>query len=378
MSDKPRLGISAISSLFTRNTKKDPAQTQFALDSVNKVPDMADVEFILASLLFDCAFYGQQCGLNSDAPENAQELAAHYLLQGASDGLDPHPLFDTSLYMEESADIAGTNPLLHFLRTGGSEGRKPNAAFDSSWYLTKYPDVASAAVNPLVHYLISGAREGRQPNPLFDSRWYMQNYKDAAASGLTALEHYVRYGQSRKYAISKDEYRLRLAGSEMVELRLILEQAALPVFSSPPPEKRINLVVDGGSVTERGAVESFVIIAAMLARSTGSSLRVVTRKERFNENRFAKILAGEKSLIAQMPKKVEFCFCDYLDDSAELAVSAVDFFLAVGRSNAISTGASVAIERVVYLRFDETDAVDLFAGARDETSAPHTTSAVFD
>ena len=52
------------------------------------------------------------------------------------------------------------NPLAHYLRQGALEGRDPNPLFDSDWYLQQNPDVAKAGVNPLAHYLRAGAGEG--------------------------------------------------------------------------------------------------------------------------------------------------------------------------------------------------------------------------
>jgi lipopolysaccharide biosynthesis protein len=48
---------------------------------------------------------------------------------GAAGGRDPNPLFDTSFYVEQNADVAaaGVNPLAHYLTVGAAEGRDPMA-----------------------------------------------------------------------------------------------------------------------------------------------------------------------------------------------------------------------------------------------------------
>lgn len=105
-------------------------------------------------------------------------------------------LFDRDYYLTTYPDIAarGGNPLLHFLMFGAFEGRNPHPLFDTSFYLRTYPDVAEAKVNPLGHYLKYGAREHRQPHPLFDPDYYLERYPDVRMSRMNPLAHYVLYG----------------------------------------------------------------------------------------------------------------------------------------------------------------------------------------
>ena len=120
----------------------------------------------------------------------------HYLTVGAAEGRDPHPLFDTSFYLDGNADVAaaGVNPLIHFVGCGAAEGRDPHGLFDISFYLDQNPDVAAAGLNPLLHYLTFGAREGRDPHRSFDTSFYLDENPDVVATGLNPLIHYVTCG----------------------------------------------------------------------------------------------------------------------------------------------------------------------------------------
>ncbi|MGU3547185.1 rhamnosyltransferase WsaF family glycosyltransferase [Methylobacterium sp. A52T] len=115
----------------------------------------------------------------------------HYILYGASEGRDPHPLFDVSWYCKHN-DNAAANPLLHYL---SGEGRDPHPMFDASWYLRQLPDFPLGKIDPLIHFLTAD-HPLASPHPLFDARWYLDRYPDVRGSGLNALEHYILYGAS--------------------------------------------------------------------------------------------------------------------------------------------------------------------------------------
>jgi GT2 family glycosyltransferase/glycosyltransferase involved in cell wall biosynthesis len=121
----------------------------------------------------------------------------HYVEHGAREGRDPHPLFDTSFYLDRNPDLAaaGVSPLQHYLTHGAAEKRDPHPLFDTSFYLDRNPDVAAAGVNPLGHYVEHGAREGRDPHPLFATACYVAANPDCAASGLNPLHHYLAHGR---------------------------------------------------------------------------------------------------------------------------------------------------------------------------------------
>jgi len=91
--------------------------------------------------LFDTAFYLRQAGLDL----RGVTPLGHYVLFGAAEGRDPHPVFSTAWYLIQNPDVvaSGTNPLLHFVTTGGPEGRSPHPAVRGSWYRSAYPRVSS-------------------------------------------------------------------------------------------------------------------------------------------------------------------------------------------------------------------------------------------
>lgn len=152
----------------------------------------AEVRAIADSGIFDVAHYASQGWGGGDLADAIE----HYLREGARLGFNPHPLFDTSFYLDGNPDVAssGYNPLLHFLEAGARERRDPSSLFDASYYLEKYPDVAAAGVNPLCHYLAAGASEGRSPNPYFDTAYYLTQNPDVVAAGMNPLVHYLLYG----------------------------------------------------------------------------------------------------------------------------------------------------------------------------------------
>jgi hypothetical protein len=101
-------------------------------------------------------------------------------------------LFDRQFYLERYPDLArsGIEPAAHFLLYGARELRQPHPLFDTAYYLRENLDVAAAAVNPLLHFLRAGWKQGRRPNPLFDPLWYAQRYE--LPPDVNPLLDYVR------------------------------------------------------------------------------------------------------------------------------------------------------------------------------------------
>lgn len=168
---------------------------QLASEAVTPISASA-VEPMLARLtgvLFDADWY---LGQNKDVLESGTDPLTQYLVWGASEGRDPHPLFASGWYSDRYPEVSssGTNLLLHFVETGGRQGMDPHPLFHAAWYLAQNPDVAANGANPLVHYLEWGAAEGRDPNPLFDSAWYLQENPELSALRLNPLIHYVQLG----------------------------------------------------------------------------------------------------------------------------------------------------------------------------------------
>jgi hypothetical protein len=145
--------------------------------------------------LFDACWYLSQYPCDARARANP---VLHYLRRGAHENRDPHPLLKTAWYRRQKPNltVADGNPLVHFVNCALSEPHDPNPLFDTRWYLKGNPDVAAAKLNPLVHYVTCGAAEGRNPHPLFDTEWYLRHNPEVAAAGLNPLTHYLTHGVS--------------------------------------------------------------------------------------------------------------------------------------------------------------------------------------
>ena len=154
---------------------------------------LEDRKLLLSSGLFDLSYYTSR---NTDALEDFDDPASHYLIHGAEAERDPNLLFDTAWYVEKYPDVlrAGTNPLRHFLMFGAKEKRDPNPLFQTGWYLENNKDVVASGVNPLVHYLMFGGMEGRNPNALFDGKWYLEQNPAVAEAGINPLVHFLKQG----------------------------------------------------------------------------------------------------------------------------------------------------------------------------------------
>jgi Methyltransferase domain/Glycosyl transferases group 1 len=143
--------------------------------------------------LFSTAFY---LGQLPDLAASGQNALQHYLTQGWRTGCAPHPVFDPAYYIAQNPDVIreGCDPLSHYLQYGAATRRSPHPLFDIDFYLRENQDVVDAGIEPLTHFLVKGAREGRRPNPLFDCAYYLEAYPEVAATGASPLEHFIRFG----------------------------------------------------------------------------------------------------------------------------------------------------------------------------------------
>jgi glycosyltransferase involved in cell wall biosynthesis len=140
--------------------------------------------------LFDPVYYGAQAGPFADA----EAALAHYLAAGGSEGLDPHPLFDTGSYLALHPDAdAAAAPLVHFLESTGAVD--PGPFFDSAYYLAQEPHLAPTGASALLHY-VQNARLGKaaSPNPLFDASYYVTASDGAEGGTADPFAHYLAVG----------------------------------------------------------------------------------------------------------------------------------------------------------------------------------------
>ena len=185
--------------------------------------------------LFDPAYYRRQQRHDLIHPRHDQALhpLIHYVLHGWQEKLQPHPLFDVSIYLEKRPDIeaAGVDPLAHYLQHGYREQacthwlfdpvhyaahcpedvspqdallhcavndcgleRSPHPLFDARHYLRQHPDLADTDTDPFLHFLEFGLHENRDPHPLFDTWFYRSQNPDVVESGVAPFLHYIRHG----------------------------------------------------------------------------------------------------------------------------------------------------------------------------------------
>jgi len=71
-------------------------------------------------------------------------------------------LFDPEHYVKSYPDVAERNvdPLVHYLEEGAHEGRDPHPDFDTGFYLEQCKQRGEEPANPLLHYLLIGAARG--------------------------------------------------------------------------------------------------------------------------------------------------------------------------------------------------------------------------
>jgi hypothetical protein len=195
-------------------------------------PETKGLEWLIEPIRdeIDEAFYYDQL---PDLKDSGVDPAAHYVMKGWREGLDPRADFSTEAYLRDCPDVASTGmvPLGHYILAGRNEGRptqlsafmqdSPRFAriedpgllrlaaevsphFDAEFYLARHTDVRTAGIDPLWHYVASGWREGRDPNAQFSSAAYLAEHPDAAeeaANGFPPLLHAVRGGYRRSRAL---------------------------------------------------------------------------------------------------------------------------------------------------------------------------------
>jgi glycosyltransferase involved in cell wall biosynthesis len=151
-------------------------------------------------MLFSLEHYAEQVGREFASLE---EAIAHYDVEGQHEGADPHPLFDTSWYLERHPEAAapGSNPLLHFIARSPAEGQDPSPYFDTAYYYDQVPRLLENGKNALVHY-VDPEQRSAHPNALFRDGYYREKTRNASTSAPTPLEHYLRYGRDEGRATS--------------------------------------------------------------------------------------------------------------------------------------------------------------------------------
>lgn len=80
------------------------------------------IDWVRRSILFDSDWYLQK---RQKSMGDYQDPVEHYVMEGALQGFDPGPFFNTKDYLSLHHDVAKAkmNPLFHFVRYGAREGR---------------------------------------------------------------------------------------------------------------------------------------------------------------------------------------------------------------------------------------------------------------
>jgi glycosyltransferase involved in cell wall biosynthesis len=114
---------------------------------------------------------------------------------------DVAPLFDRVFYLgQPGLDLQGLPPLGHYVLIGAGEGRNPHPVFSTVWYLSQNPDVVASGMNPLLHFVTAGGPEGRSPHPAVRGSWYRTAYRAAPAKLADPSPEPIPVAQ-RRYAI---------------------------------------------------------------------------------------------------------------------------------------------------------------------------------
>jgi len=137
--------------------------------------------------LFDANYYRESY---PDVAASGMNPFWHFVLRGAFEGRNPHPLFDTNFYLSQCPRPPAINALSDYLERGDAVGRRPHPLFDPEYYTRRYPDVRQARMNSLLHYVLHGAAERRKPAPLFQPDYYLTACA-AARNGGNPLVHFV-------------------------------------------------------------------------------------------------------------------------------------------------------------------------------------------
>jgi hypothetical protein len=139
-------------------------------------------------LIFDARYY---CESYPDVATSGEDPFWHFVLKGAFEGRNPHPLFDTAFYLNQCPRPPRINALSDYLEHGEAAGRRPHPLFDPEFYARRYPDVGHARMNALLHYVLHGAAERRKPHPLFEPDYYRSVCADARNGG-NPLVHFLQ------------------------------------------------------------------------------------------------------------------------------------------------------------------------------------------
>jgi glycosyltransferase involved in cell wall biosynthesis len=108
-------------------------------------------ELLRRSGLFDYDFYRSQL---TEPVSGSTDLIKHYLAEGSTLGLSPHPLFDPEFYLAhtEQARRSPADPFIEFLINGAKRLDDPHPLFDVKAFARLVPQATSHRFGPFGHF----------------------------------------------------------------------------------------------------------------------------------------------------------------------------------------------------------------------------------
>lgn len=182
-------------------------------------------------LLIDPSYYSKQVGKKFETVKDALD---HYRETWKETKFDPHPLFDTKIYLENVCNkvtispiddyftipeyfevqtshlFCGKyyretyhwtnlkNPLFHFLSSGFVERHNPVPSFDMDFYLNKYSRHLHHQKNAYLHFLSDGWKKGFAPHPLVDLNYLASQQKPSGDYKYLTENPYVLFLKGAK------------------------------------------------------------------------------------------------------------------------------------------------------------------------------------
>jgi len=251
--------------------------------------------------------------------------------------------FDRKWYLEHYPDVAAAalDPLNHFADQGAAQGRDPNPAFNTSWYLSQYRDVADAGLIAIDHFIEWGAAEGRRPLRDFDYDYYREQAVIPSASNLEAYRHYLENGRRSGLRASAPPTFSQIMRNRFSALE------PLRVYEAPHHGPRVTIVTDSinaGSLY--GGVATAIILGVLMARRLNGDLRLVTRTEPADTTNIGMIL---KTHGISWHGNVEFLYSPPGQGGRDIPISRDDFFLTTSWWGTHATRGAVPASRIFYM-----------------------------
>jgi hypothetical protein len=196
------LPCSALAEVYTEENITEARTSAETLAATYAGADHAQFYGSLIQLL-DCAR-----GTAEDKQDGLSQMSAYGLIENAAvehqkrelriadiEDVLASGLFDEAYYTKVAGNLDGASPIEHFLTYGGWNGLDPHAAFASHWYSAQHPVLQTNQVIPLLHYVRVGAELGYDPHILFRTNWYVA-HGGSIPPGMTPLRHYLLHGEA--------------------------------------------------------------------------------------------------------------------------------------------------------------------------------------